>query len=402
MDNIRRKIQINMSTQFGNIVEGVFAINKPHSISSAQVIRDLQRHFNPSRLFRPWIETERTRRGNETRRQGKKSRKRDERVQVKIGHGGTLDPMATGVLIMGVGSGTKALQGFLECTKTYEATILFGAATDTYDNLGKILKRAPYEHLTKRKVEQALEQYRGKIMQRPPLYSALRMEGKRLYEYAREGKAIPKEIEKRPVEVKSIELVEWMEGGRHSERLPQEEAEQEAKGFADKLLGLSRSGAAVRDVRMDKVGKDERAGAKRQHSPSNSDEGGVIVTDPAMKHVKLDSGVIMSGGLQESNAPSLDCYAGRAPVHNSSEAWAGGPPAVRLRMTVTSGFYVRSLSHDLGEAVGTLACMSALVRTRQGSFQLGDNVLEYSDLDKGEDIWAPRVSALLDGWHANK
>ena len=105
--------------------------------------------------------------------------------------------MATGVLIMGVGKGTKQLQGFLECTKSYEATILFGAATDTYDVLGKVLRRAEYKHVTKEGVEKALAGFRGNIMQRPPIYSALRMEGKRLYEYAREGKEIPREIEER-------------------------------------------------------------------------------------------------------------------------------------------------------------------------------------------------------------
>ena len=67
-------------------------------------------------------------------------------------------------------------------------------------------------------------------------------------------------------------------------------------------------------------------------------------------------------------------------------------------MTVTSGFYVRSLSHDLGEAVGSLACMSSLVRTRQGDFELGRNVMEYEELDKGEDVWAPQVEELLEEW----
>ena len=72
------------------------------------------------------------------------------------------------------------------------------------------------------------------------------------------------------------------------------------------------------------------------------------------------------------------------------------PPAVKIRMTVTSGFYVRSLAHDLGEAVGSLACMSALVRTRQGEYELGRNVLEYQDIEKEEAHWAPKVEALLD------
>lgn len=67
-------------------------------------------------------------------------------------------------------------------------------------------------------------------------------------------------------------------------------------------------------------------------------------------------------------------------------------------MTVTSGFYVRSLCHDLGAAVGSLGLMASLVRSRQGEFELGKNVLAYEDLEKGEDRWAPQVQQMLDNW----
>lgn len=67
-------------------------------------------------------------------------------------------------------------------------------------------------------------------------------------------------------------------------------------------------------------------------------------------------------------------------------------------MTVTSGFYVRSLCHDLGPAVGSLATMANLVRTRQGEFELGKNVFNYQDLEKGEDHWAPQIQQMLDNW----
>lgn len=75
-----------------------------------------------------------------------------------------------------------------------------------------------------------------------------------------------------------------------------------------------------------------------------------------------------------------------------------GPPAVKLRMTVTSGFYVRSLSHDLGIAIGSLGMMSNLVRTRQGTFELGRNALEWEDFSRGEEVWAPKMEALLEAW----
>jgi tRNA pseudouridine55 synthase len=176
-------------------------------------LRDLQKHFNPSELFAPWIQLEKNNRAREKANQRK--RRRDQRIQVKVGHGGTLDPLATGVLITGIGKGTKSLQDFLVCTKVYETVVLFGTSTDTYDRVGKVLGRAPFGHVTKDMVEKALDQFRGKFMQLPPLYSALKMDGKPLYEYAREGKEIPRKIERREVEVLELELVEWMEGGTH-------------------------------------------------------------------------------------------------------------------------------------------------------------------------------------------
>ena len=88
-----------------------------------------------------------------------------------MGHGGTLDPMATGVLIVGIGSGTKQLNHLLSGTKEYEAICVFGTVTDTYDAEGKILRRAPTEHITRAIVESALEEFRGDILQQPPMYA---------------------------------------------------------------------------------------------------------------------------------------------------------------------------------------------------------------------------------------
>jgi len=377
----------------------VLAINKPPSISSAQVIRNLQEHFNPSTFFAPWLAAERAFRDEEQRYQ--RGRRKDKRVQVKIGHGGTLDPMATGVLIMGVGRGTKQLQGFLECTKTYEATALFGAATDTYDVLGKVLRRGDHKHLTREKVENALLKFRGKIMQRPPIYSALRVQGKRLYEYAREGKEVPKEIEKRPVEVKELDIVEWMEGGSHKHKWPKEEAEEEAKDLAEKVLHLG-------DVTVGSASIEASSarGAKRKRYLDSGDDESISCKRPNLEDQGNDPEALMSGGLPApSDSPiepraSADASSNseRAPAEPALPAQDQGPPAVKLRMTVTSGFYVRSLSHDLGEAVGSLACMSELVRLRQGEFELGKNVLDYEELEKGEKVWAPQLERFLEQW----
>ena len=302
--------------------------------------------------------------------------------------------MATGVLIMGVGTGTKYLQGFLECTKTYEATILFGAATDTYDVLGKVLRRAEYGHVSREKVMEALGKFRGKIMQRPPIYSALRVQGKRLYEYAREGKAVPKEIEERPVEVQEIEVMEWMSGGSHKYNFPKQEAEDEAKALAEKVLHL---GGAIATSEKTSEGESlaESASMGMKRKRSLDDDDSILPNKKPEQGLDGHSHRLMSGGLQ-SHPQSPE------QINNLSQQYSPspveGPPAVRLRLTVTSGFYVRSLSHDLGEAVGSLACMCDLVRTRQGDFELDKNVLDWEILDKGEEAWGPKVEQLLAEW----
>ena len=314
--------------------------------------------------------------------------------------------MATGVLIVGVGRGTKDLQNFLNCTKTYEATVLFGAATDTYDALGRILSKAPYAHITRKVVEDALERFRGPIKQRPPIYSALRMDGKRLYEYAREGKEIPREIQERPVTTETLEMREWLPAGSHQYVWPAEEAPKQEKDVADKVLHL---GAPLEDPDKEAVCTDDPSQANGSHGTkrrrdSEGEDDPLFTTSPAVKRQQTSPAPIMSGALQES--PKLDSTrqspantpAEETQTRSESPETGKGPPAARLSMTVTSGFYVRSLCHDLGQAVGSLGIMSELVRTRQADFELGQNVLDYEDLRKGEDVWAPRVERMLDEW----
>jgi tRNA pseudouridine55 synthase len=278
------------------------------------------------------------------------------------------------VLVVGVGSGTKKLQGFLDCTKVYETVVVFGAASDTYDTEGKVVKRAPYEHITKTMVEEALQKFRGEIMQRPPIFSALRVQGKRLYEYAREGKEVPVEIQERPVTVSQLNMVEWLEPGTHKYGWPEKEAEEEEKKVADKLLPQVDNEAQATPGQET---QPDAEGLKRKREGSDG---------PENKKMKVD------GAEAADQAPTVDQDA------VAEERKPCPAPAARLRMTVSSGFYVRSLCHDLGAAVGSLGLMAALERSRQGEFELGRNVLEFEDLEKGEDVWAPKLTDLLAQW----
>ncbi|KAK4127348.1 pseudouridine synthase [Parathielavia appendiculata] len=394
------------------VLEGVFAINKPFGMSSAQVIRDCQTYFNPSRLFAPLIAQEAAMREKESRFQKRRRGKAKQEIRVKMGHGGTLDPLATGVLILGVGKGTKSLQNFLTCTKTYETVVLFGASTDTYDRTGRIIKRGKYDEVTRQAAEKALEGFRGKIKQMPPLYSALKMEGKPLYEYAREGKPIPREIETREVEVTELELVEWYEPGTHNHRWPTEEAEQAEKNLVDSVWRVAKRQAEY-DEGLTKLTPEQQEeeikalaeyNSKKREAEERVDN---LVSDeqPAAKRKKTNQGraePMMSGALgtlpPKGKGSNL---VPPPPAPNTPPPWEGkGPPAAKIRMTVTSGFYVRSLCHDLGEKLGCGAMMAELSRTRQGQFVLGGaNCMEYDELLKGEDVWGPKVRHILELWN---
>lgn len=145
-----------------------------------------------------------------------------------MGHGGTLDPLAAGVLIVGIGRGTKQLQNYLACSKTYETVVLFGASTETYDCTGAITEGASCEHVTKEMVEQQLAQFRGKIRQAPPVYSALKIDGIKACGYAREGRELPRALESREMDVEECNLLEWYSGGQHKFNLIDDEALSQA------------------------------------------------------------------------------------------------------------------------------------------------------------------------------
>ncbi len=139
---------------------GFLLIDKPTGISSFSVLHQLDKHFSLSRS------------------------------KQKLGHGGTLDPAASGLLVAAVGKATRLLRFFLGSDKRYLAHVRLGARTTTDDAMGEVTETAPFEHLHRDHIEQALDAFRGPIKQVPPDFSALHVNGKRAYELARKGREI--------------------------------------------------------------------------------------------------------------------------------------------------------------------------------------------------------------------
>lgn len=129
----------------------------------------------------------------------------------RVGHGGTLDPLATGVLPIAVGRCTKFFQ-FLRTDKIYAATIEFGVATDSDDSDGKILVKNPVPWVTQSDVSRVLRGFEGNIQQKPPNISAIKVKGKKLYQLARSEAGIQHEVEPRSVRIDQIDMTDWVPG----------------------------------------------------------------------------------------------------------------------------------------------------------------------------------------------
>ncbi|HAA85314.1 MAG TPA: tRNA pseudouridine(55) synthase TruB [Kosmotogaceae bacterium] len=127
----------------------------------------------------------------------------------KIGHSGTLDPFATGLLILGIGKATRLLEYFKDLRKTYRAKMRLGVITDTYDITGNVVEERKVDTLSKEMIEETLKSFLGKQMQVPPAYSARKHQGQRLYKMARQGKIM--NLPPREVEIFSIELIHYDE-----------------------------------------------------------------------------------------------------------------------------------------------------------------------------------------------
>jgi tRNA pseudouridine55 synthase len=124
----------------------------------------------------------------------------------KVGHAGTLDPLATGLLIVCTGKYTKKINEYMAQEKEYTGSITLGATTPTYDLESEPQNFQSYEHITREQLQQTAESFTGTILQIPPIHSAIKKEGKRVYELARAGKEV--KLEPRPITISEFEITE--------------------------------------------------------------------------------------------------------------------------------------------------------------------------------------------------
>ena len=155
-------------------MDGIFNINKPTGMTSHDAVAIIRKHLK----------------------------------QKRVGHAGTLDPLASGVLPICVGQATRVAEYLSERGKAYQADVKFGTATDTYDAEGTITATASTADLTLNMIQETLEQFRGPQVQYPPLYSAIKIQGQPAYKRARAGEVIV--LEPRPIVIHSLEILEWI------------------------------------------------------------------------------------------------------------------------------------------------------------------------------------------------
>lgn len=152
-------------------MDGIILVNKEKNMTSRDVVNILSKNFNTGR----------------------------------VGHTGTLDPIATGVMGIAINNGLKIVDLLINDTKEYIATVKIGTDTDTLDVTGNVLKEVKSFSINETEIKEALTSFKGKSIQEVPIYSALKVNGKRLYEYARENISV--ELPKREIEVFDIELL---------------------------------------------------------------------------------------------------------------------------------------------------------------------------------------------------
>ena len=302
----------------------VLPVDKPYRWTSADVIRKLK--FAAIRHF------------------GKKN--------LKVGHAGTLDPLATGVLLVCIGDACKRAQELQNHDKEYIARIRFGATTPSYDLEKEVDRTFPYEHITADAVRTALPAFLGEQEQVAPLFSAKSVDGVRAYELARKL---------------------YKARSCHSDSSCHSERSEESPFDSAALDTLQRNRILISELELldfATAGRDSLPGAC---PPPDEYRGRGPQPVPAGHGVMGGAGaersVAESPGRESLPAVAVSTASSR--IHVADTSALGLPEAV-IRIACSKGTYIRAFARDLGEALGSGAHLSGLIRSRSGDFRLSD------------------------------
>ncbi|MFD0711319.1 tRNA pseudouridine(55) synthase TruB [Paenibacillus sp. GCM10027626] len=254
----------------------------------------------------------------------------------RIGHTGTLDPQVTGVLPLCIGRATRVVEYVQERPKTYEATLCLGVATDTEDLTGTIIDSVPEVRITEDEVRQALASFVGEIEQVPPMYSAVRVDGKRLYELAREGQVVERAARK--VKIYSLNLLSFEDKGPHPRIRFSVEC---SKGTYIRTLCVDIGKRLGLPAAMAELVRTQSGGFVREQcltleqieqlQANNSLADKLIPADAALSH--MPKGIV-------SDLAATQAFQGK-PVDQGQVEWAGkAEPGEIVRLYGHSGLFV--------------------------------------------------------------
>ena len=331
-----------LSRNLEDYPEGIIIpINKPYRWTSADVIRKIKwaaiRHF------------------------GKKN--------LKVGHAGTLDPLATGVLLVCIGKATKLAEELQSHDKEYIAGVTFGATTPSYDLEKEIDRFFPHEHISAEAVEAALPDFIGEQDQIAPLFSAKSVDGVRAYELARKLYRLNGGSDSEDPHLSSDRHPLAVGGMSSTSHSTIQEKGSEFDAAAESLIRVSRITISELELLRFEHGEQERKMEGEDRATRGTEAGG-----PQTK---------CSGGVSEANVrASISALAtegeDRATTSEASsrinvtDNSALGLPRAVIRMSCSKGTYVRAFARDLGEALGSGAHLDSLQRSRSGIFRVED------------------------------
>ena len=296
----------------------VLPIDKPYRWTSADVIRKVK--FAAVKHFR--------------------------KKNLKVGHAGTLDPLATGVLLVCIGPACKRAQEFQDHDKEYVAGIRFGATTPSYDLEKEVDRTFPYDQVTLEAVRAVLPSFLGVQEQIAPLFSAKSVDGVRAYEMARRMyRNAQKGILDPDFDAAALATL-------HHSTITISEIE---------LLSFVEAGASAKTPRTNFFSPEKRS---KKSCPTPWADAPDSETVSSVIPINLPSVILSESEESHSNTASS-----RIHVADTS---ALGLPEAHIRIACSKGTYIRAFARDLGEALGTGAHLSSLVRTRTGDFRLED------------------------------